>query len=730
MQYHALIKLKWAVIYMFKLLLISTAVTAALSSNSIEAAENTANLSSAAPITLAAAAAGDIERITVRGAYFGKQNADSLKTPTLLVDVPQSLSVVTSEQIEEQGFQSLADILQYTPGASTGQGEGHRDQMTIRGQNTTADFFIDGLRDDVQYFRPLYNLERVEILRGANALLFGRGGGGGIVNRVSKTASTKENFTTLNANIDTFANTVLGVDHNVALSSDQAIRINGFYEHLDNHRDKYDGERFAINPTYSASLSDVTQLVLSYEYIDDDRVVDRGIPSLNNEPLQGVDETFFGSTELNQTTLQAHVIRARLDHQLNESWSINTTLQYADFDKLYQNIYPSSFNGDNNTVTLDGYRDATERENLILQLNAVGQFDTGSIEHTVLIGAEHGNQDTSNNRRDTLFADSNDDQITTPFSDPVVIPNVGFTDFVRDRASDVSFSSLFMQDEVKLTEQFIIVAGLRYDSFDIDVNDAIEAANGAADGNNGILGRKDTETSPRLGAIYKPNEDLSFYVSMSKSFLPRSGDQFLSLSLSSQALAPEEFENKELGLKWNLSDKLSFTTALFEVTRENGTVTDPNNPENSIITGTKTKGFELQLLGYINDEWQINAGYSKLDADETGRVVDGSLANRTLSQVPETMFTVWNHYQYDEKWAFGLGFIHQSEQYASLNNSVELPDFTRFDAAVYYTISANIKVQLNIENLLDEEYYPAAHNDNNISIGEPVNATLSMTYKF
>ncbi|AEP29464.1 TonB-dependent receptor [Brumicola nitratireducens] len=714
---------------MFKPVILSIAIAVALSPSETQAAESS-SVSSAVSSPFLLAAAGDIERITVRGAYFGKQNADSLKTPTLLVDVPQSLSVVTDVQIREQGFQSLADILQYTPGASIGQGEGHRDQMTIRGQNTTADFFIDGLRDDVQYFRPLYNLERVEILRGANALLFGRGGGGGIVNRVTKTASTKETFTALNANIDTFANAVVGVDHNIALNDDQAFRINGFYEQLDNHRDEYDGERFAINPTYSANLSDVTQLVLSYEYIDDDRVVDRGVPSLNNAPLQGVDKTFFGSPDLNVTTLQAHVARARIDHQLNESWSINATLQYADFDKLYQNLYPTGYDAVQNTVSLDGYRDATERENLILQFNAVGQFETGSIEHTLLVGAEHGNQDTSNSRRDTLFVDSNDDQITFAFSDPLVIPAVGFTDFVRDSASDVTFSSVFLQDEIKLNEQFIVVAGLRYDSFDIDVVDAIEAANGTIDGNSGLLGRKDNETSPRLGAIYKPNDDLSFYVSMSKSFLPRSGDQFLSLTPSSQALAPEEFENKEFGIKWNLSDNLSFTTAIFEVTRENGTVTDPNNPENSIITGTKTKGFEIQLVGYVTEKWQVNAGYSNLDADETGRVVEGNLANRVLSQVPENMLTIWNHYQWDDKWAFGLGLIHQSEQYASLNNTVELPDFTRVDAAVYYDITENTKVQLNIENLFDEDYYPAAHNDNNISIGEPLNARVSVSYKF
>ena len=166
---------------MFKPSFIAASVSVILLFNGQSSFANSASTSS-----MGLAAAKEIERVTVRGAYFGQENADGLKTPTVLINVPQSLSMLSAEQMQEQGFTSIADILQYTPGASVGQGEGHRDQMTIRGQNTTADFFIDGLRDDVQYYRPLYNLERVEIMRGANALLFGRGGGGGIVNRVTK----------------------------------------------------------------------------------------------------------------------------------------------------------------------------------------------------------------------------------------------------------------------------------------------------------------------------------------------------------------------------------------------------------------------------------------------------------------------------------------------------------------------------------------------------------------
>lgn len=672
----------------------------------------------------------NIERITVRGAFFGQQVADSVKTPTLLIDVPQSVSVISEEQISQQAMFDMSDVMQYTPGISIGLGEDHRDQITIRGQNTTADFFVNGIRDDVQYFRPLYNLERVEVLRGANALLFGRGGGGGVINRVTKVAQTNGNATQLQAGIDTFSASSLSVDSNRVIADDQAVRINAVFDNIDNHRDYKDGERYAINPTYTYEVSSDTVLRASYEYVNDDRLVDRGVPSLDGEPLPGNRDTYFGDPDFNNTTLEAHIARVRVEHRLNADWTSNATLQYADYDKLYQNLYPAAFDGSSNNVTLDGYQDTTQRENAIAQVNLVGLFETGMFTHTLLMGAEYGRQDTENARRDTNFAATNDDQQSFAFTDPLRIPAYTLTAPSRNRASDVTFTSAFIQDEIGIGEHWIVVAGLRYDNFDIDVNDRIEMANGSEDGNDGFLSSSDTEISPRVGLIYKPVDDISLYASLSKSFLPRSGDQFLTLSLSSAALDAEEFENRELGVKWNIHDALSINAAVFEIERENGSTQDPNNPERSILTGTETKGFEVQMVGQLSDNWEINAGYSNLDGEEMGRVVDGVEANRDLAQLPEHMLSLWNQFTLSPKWQLGVGVIYQSEQYATLNNSVELPDFTRVDAALYYQHSDDLQVQLNVENLLDEDYFPSAHNANNIATGAPVNARLGVTYQF
>lgn len=660
--------------------------------------------------------------IVVNGKYFDREITTATKTPTPLINVPQSITVLTERQIDEQAFLSIADVSRFTPGLSVGQGEGHRDQITIRGQNTTADFFVDGIRDDVQYFRPLYNVESVEVLRGSNALIFGRGGGGGVVNRTTKKAELGETFVGTSTSADTFGSFYQDVDVNTGAGERSAFRLNAFYEHLENHRDVYEGDRFAFNPTFTTELTPQTDLVVSYEYVDDERVVDRGVPSLDDRPLTGVRETFFGDPDLNKTTLAAHIARARVDHRISDALSFNTTVQYADYDKLYQNTYSASFNGDTNEVTMDGYRDTTARQNFIVQSNLIGEFETGGVGHTLLVGAEYADQKTDNARNDAVFAATDDDQITFLFTDPVAAPEVTFDNLVRNRDSGVEVFSLYLQDQIDLGEQVKIVGGLRYDRFDIEVKDFIEIFDGDADGNDGLLGSTDEEISPRVGLIYKPIPEVSVYGSYSKSFLPRAGDQFLTLSPSTQALDPEEFENQEVGVKWNITPELSVSAALFQLDRDTQT-TDPENPEDTILLTTRTKGVEIQLTGEVMPNWHLTGGYSYLDAEDR----DTGL---TLAQVPEHMFSVWNRWDVNDRLGLSLGVAYQSEQFTSLSNAVELDSFTRVDAAVDYALTDNMALQLNVENLLDEEFFTDAHNDNNITPGEPLNARLTLSTRF
>ena len=678
-----------------------------------------------------------IDEIVVQGKYLSIDKVDSVKTPTPILNIPQSLTILTEKLIQEQAFQNLGDAMRYTPGLSVSQGEGHRDAIIIRGIQTTADFFVDGIRDDVQYYRPLYNASQIEVLRGPNALLFGRGGGGGVVNRVQKKAELGVSFTQLDVSVDTFEAYSIAVDTNAEVLENVAFRFNAYYQELDNHRDFYGGESYAINPTLTYKLGDETTASLSWEYVDDDRTVDRGVPSIavasgSKKPLEDYEDTFFGSPDENLTTLAAHLLRARLDHTFSDQLRGNVTLHYADYDKLYQNLYASESvvvtAGSFSDVELDGYRDMTERENLILQANLIGELRTGSIDNTILFGIEMGNQETANTRNDNVFAQNSDDQLVFRFSDPLSIPAFSFSSPARDRESEVDFISVYLKNQMALTDEFVLLLGVRYDSFDFDVLDIIEQNDGdAIDGN---FDRKDSEVTPRFGFIYKPVDNLSIYASYSETFLPRSGDQFLTLNLDSESTRPQFFENREVGLKWDLRSDLSLTFAAFNLDRESYTSVDPEDPAQVIIIeGSEVNGWELQFVGRLTDRWQVTAGYADLDGEVERTDGSGNDGNSTR-QTPDNMFSIWNSFQITDKLGLGLGATYQDSFFVREDNSVEVPDFTRVDAAVYYQLNDRMGLQLNIENLLDEKYFPDAHSNNNITTGEPLNARLSFSMEF
>lgn len=666
----------------------------------------------------------DGRAIIVTGKAEGYLAADSVtatKTDTPLLDVPQTITVVTRERLDDQAARSMADVLRYLPGATIGQGEGNRDQVTLRGQNTTADFFLDGVRDDVQYYRSLYNIQRVEVLKGPFALIFGRGGGGGIINRVQKTPSADALAIGGSASVNSFGAWYGAADINAPISGDAAFRLNADYEKLQNNRDYFDGRRYAINPYLAADLGNGWRAGLSYEYVNDDRVTDRGVPSIAtgagqpNRPITGYRDTFFGVPGVNRAGIEAHIVKARLDGKLAANLDWSTTVLYGDFDKFYTNAYANgAATSQTGTVALAGYTDATTRQNFIAQSNLVWDAALAGIDNKILFGLEYGHQDSANNRRNAVLSNSRLDLAN------IVYPTVTFGALANDRVSDVRFLSAYVQDQISFGEQVDLVLGLRYDRFEIDGTDRI--------GTPRPFARTDEELSPRIGVIFKPRESISLYGSYSQSFLPRSGDQFLTLSASDQNLAPERFTNYELGAKWDIRPDLNATLALFQLDRTNATTPDPANPAATINVGeTRTRGIELALTGRIMPGWQMSGGYTYQDARLRGN------DSVRLGQVPEHQLALWNRYDFMRGLGVGLGVVRQSSQFAAIRTSAtttRLPAFTRVDAALFYDVSERLGLQLNVENLLDEQYFADAHNNNNITPGAPINARLTARLRF
>ena len=675
----------------------------------------------------------DIEEVEVKGKVLYVDQVNSLKPPVPILDVPQSVSVITDEEIKDQGFREIGDIIRYMPGVNTSQGEGHRDAVVFRGVRSTADFYQDGVRDDVQYYRSLYNVEQLEILRGPNALLFGRGGTGGLINRVSKKAEIGEAFGSIDFGADSFGAADLAVDANFATSDSTAVRLNLHTDSLANHRDFYEGERYGINPTVKIQVDDATTIDLSYEYADHERFIDRGIPTANNKPVESLKDVVFGVEGLNLQTLEASILRGSLAHDYSDTGKFNMSITSSDFKKMYKNLYAAGYDADANTVKLDGYLDPTERQNLIVSANVVNEFNNGSTSGTLLVGLEFVDTDNKNYRYNTFFnnragkdaGEPTDQQIfniTRPLN--IAKTSTGLdstvdytTDLKSSSESDLTVTSFYLQGDIDFSDSWKMIIGGRLDNFDITVTDVKKSQDQS---------RKDNMFSPRLGVIYKPADNMSLYVSYSESFLPRSGEQYKKLDASGAALDPDVYKNTEFGYKYDINDALTFTAAIFD-SESTRAEKDNETGEMNEIRGLEVEGYEVELSGDIDDQNNLTFGYTSLD----GVTSKGTKQPREL---PNQMLSLWYSYQANETFGFGLGVTHQAESFIkdTTNGSTgpALPDYTRVDFALHINASDNDVVRVHIENLTDELYFPHSHSTHQASVGESLSARVSYSRRF
>ena len=654
-----------------------------------------------------------------RPEYGVRTTSTATKTGTDIRNIPQALTVISERQIEDQQLRSIAELLMFVPGATPGTGESNRDQITLRGNNTTADFFVDGVRDDVQYFRDFYNVDRVEVLKGPNAMIFGRGGGGGIVNRVTKRSSLNA-FRDVRASGDGFGGFRIAGDLDQPLAGGVGLRLNGMYEDGDSFRRHVDLKRYGINPTVGVLVGPNTRLDFSYEHFHDRRTTDRGVPADGNEPLEGHDRTFFGDPGESFAKANVDVATVALEHHFREGLTLRNRTVLGDYDKFYQNIFGTAFNPNTDLVTLDAYNSVNDRKNLFSQTDLVWENRLAGIDQTLLFGFEVGRQKSRNRRFSGIFASSK----FVPVTDPSVDSDVDYVALASDanNRTRATVAAAYVQDQIRPADWLEIVAGLRFDSFRLSVDDLRPQV----DAN---FRRRDNLWSPRLGLVLKPRNNLSFYASYSRSYLPQSGDQFSGLALNTETLKPERFDNYEVGAKWEPVEGLLATAAIYQLDRKNTRANGPV-PGTFALTGAqRTRGIELGLERSITSRWQVSAGYALQKAEIT-KTTSSAPKGREVPLVPRHSFSLWNRYDVSNQMGVGLGVIARSKSYASISNNVELPGYARVDAAVFYKVMRGVEAQVNIENIFGADYFPTAHNDNNIAPGAPRSIRVSVGYRF
>ena len=673
----------------------------------------------------------DLDKVEVVGQrylpdYATRKTRSATKTDTPLLDVPQAVTVVTDKLVADQAMTSLSDAFRYMPGVGLAQGEGNRDTPVLRGNSSTADFFVDGIRDDVQYIRDTYNLERVEALKGPNALVFGRGGSGGVVNRVTRQADG-QSHRAASLQVGSGDRRRGTLDYGDGIGDGGAgFRVNSVFEDSASFRNGYSVERYGINPTFGFDIAPGTRVELSYEHFHDERVADRGVPSLDGRPVDTDPSTFFGNPDESPVEATVDAFDAVLTHAFGEHLQLRNHFRYADYDKFYQNVFPGAVDAATQTVAISAYNNTTARRNLFNQTDLVWETTTGAIRHTVLAGAEFGRQVTDNQRMTGYFGAPG--STTTSIRVPLASPTTSEIPLFRPSASDAEnhgvakVAAVYLQDQIEFSPQWQAILGLRYDDFRVDLRNNRTGATVSSE--DGLL-------SPRAGLVYKPLDRVSLYASYSMAYQPRAGEQLASLTASNAALDPETFRNREIGAKWDIRPDLQASLAVYRLDRGNVAVTDPADATRMILVdGQSTEGVELGIAGRITESWQVMGGYAYQDGEITTTQSATAVAGNRLAQLPRHSASLWNRYDVNASFGVGLGIIHRGAIYANVDNLVTLPAFTRFDGAVYWTLNPSVQLQLNIENLGNKRYFASAHSNNNLSPGTPRSAWLTMNVHF
>lgn len=690
-------------------------------------------------------AAGEVSGVIVTGrhpsaaAYQVRAARSATKTDTPLIDVPQSVSVITAQQVSDQGVAGIGEAVRYTPGVFVAQGEGNRETLVFRGNPTTGDFFVDGVRDDIQTYRDLYNMASLEVFRGPNAMIFGRGGIGGVANRVTKTAEWQEARSATLMIGDTGQRRI-SLDLSHPLNDGIALRINGVTEDSESYRKGVKLSRWGINPTASVRLGPDTLIQAGFEHFEDSRTADRGIPSRYQNasspvvgPLRLDPGQFFGDSANSPTWTDTDALNLFVSHQFNEAVSLRSRLRFAAYDKAYQNIYANNVVDPAETlVALAAYRASTQRENLISQTDLVAKVRTGPIAHTLLAGLELGRQVTGNQRFEGRFA-GNAATLTVPIVASDAPRQVSWlqTASSTDNHGLARVSAVYVQDQADLTDRVKIVAGVRFERFITEVDD--RRIVGFPAGQQRRFKVTDDLTSPRLGLIIKPAPSTSIYAAVSRTYQPRGGDQLTGLSLTNQNLEPEEFRNQEVGLKWDMRPTFSLTAAIFQLDRSNVlALSNPANPLSPTIPvgRQRTTGLEIGAAGAISDALNLVAAYTYSDSRFLDAVSGTVAAGARPANLPRHSASLWARRQLTSSLAAALGWSHQGERFASTDNRVELPAYDRFDAAFYYKVSPDLSVQLNLENLTGARYFLFANSNNNLTPGAPFSARVSLTGRF
>ncbi|BBB61799.1 ligand-gated channel protein [Undibacterium sp. KW1] len=641
------------------------------------------------------------------------QVSGASKTNGILLETPQSISVVNNEDLRDRAVNSSKDALAYTPGIIAGQGEGRRDEFYIRGFYSPRETLLDGMRDDSLYFRDLATTDKLEVIKGATAALYGRGAAGGLINRITKKPQAKQD-NEISLALGSNSQRRLSIDTGEALSNELNARLIAAYDAGDSYRNIVDHKRTLLAPSLSWNISPQTSLLLQTEIQREDHTPDRGIPSVNGRAVAVDASTFYGE-KFDFTKTNSDLFKARLEHKFNQQLSLVNNLQYSQTDLDGVNTRNRRVNA-NNTVSRQITYFPIQQNNLINQTELT--YAIGN--HLLLAGLELSQQ-----KRDSLVRQTGTAYPVDLYRPQQLLaaPDFRALPVAIDSRFNADTTALYLQDQIALTNEWDILLGGRFDQFKQKQTNRLL--------NNVVSERTDNLFSPRMGLVYKITPQQSAYATISRSHQPAGGDLLYTGSNPLSQVKPLKTDLQEIGLKQEWLDKRLYTSiALFRVEQSNQLTADPTD-----LTGLRqlqigrqrNQGLELELQGQLFSATQVNASYTYNDAKILASN-DIRIGNRA-EMTPTHNASLWLKQSFSKNWSAGAGIIAHSEQYALTDNTVRLPGYARVDLALTY-MQARYDITLKLNNLGNTRYMESANNNVQIQPGAPFNAYLVLNTRF
>ncbi|BBG91621.1 MULTISPECIES: TonB-dependent receptor [Aeromonas] len=622
-------------------------------------------LLSVALLALSAGAHAEDETMTVvgkRSQHEEVATATSTNTPAKLV--PQAIDSVKASELTAFGQPTLSEALTGIPGVNA-SGDTRFDGVNIRGFSASNDFYLDGFRDDMQYTRDLGNTERVEVLKGPAAVLYGRGSTGGIVNRVSKKPQ-KGLESSVSAQVGSFDSRRLAADLNGEAGEQVQVRLNLAQEDKDSFRNGVTSKRTLLAPSVNWEINDKLNWLVQYERNEHDRTPDRGIPGVNGRPADVPKEYVYSDTRRDFIDDVAQSTRSRLTWDINDQWQLRQQLGYTSLDSQFDNTYVTSVKGDQ--VTRSRWQQDLKANSLISNTEAEGQLQTGPIEHRLLVGFEQNWQE----RTPKLYQNATAIPAGNLY-DPGSLPTYdGAMKLSSDANHKVRGYGLYVQDQLSLGDWHLL-AGLRRDDFTVTSrrNDLNKEETVSV-----------TSLSPRLGLVWNPIEEHAFYASYSKTFTPVGGELIgITPGDKNNNLDPQHTRLYEGGVKsdW-LDGRLATTLSLYRLEMYNKRSKDPLDPTKVILTGLqRTEGIELSARAQLTDELYLRGGIAIQDAEQVK--ADADLQGKRPMNVSRQNGELFAGYQSGKQGWFGeTGVTAVGDRFADNANTTTLPGYARFDA--------------------------------------------------